>query len=251
MTVPPQPSSDSDPWNSLGRAPAEPPAPPHIPTARYGNSNIPFDSRTYGHSGEGYAVPQQGRHVSPSFPPQLGLDPPVSRWATEIPPNRTFHPIAFASWGQRVGAWLIDTAFFIPYGIAAGVMSADTGVRTYDARTGEFVGSHDPSPVLVAVTVILGLASIIFGVWNYAIRQGKTGSTIGKGVLGIRVVSEATGLPIGPLNSFLRQLAHILDGLPCYIGYLFPLWESKRRTFADMILRTVVVRSSQESAQRH
>jgi len=33
-----------------------------------------------------------------------------------------------------------------------------------------------------------------------------------------------------------------LDGLPCYLGYLWPLWDSKRQTFADKIVGTVVVR---------
>ena len=55
-------------------------------------------------------------------------------------------------------------------------------------------------------------------------------------------MGEADAAPIGPGRSFLRQVAHILDALPCYLGYLWPLWDSKRQTFADKIMTTVVVR---------
>jgi hypothetical protein len=41
--------------------------------------------------------------------------------------------------------------------------------------------------------------------------------------------------------AFVRDLAHILDALPCYIGFLWPIWDSKRQTFADKIMNTVVV----------
>ena len=39
--------------------------------------------------------------------------------------------------------------------------------------------------------------------------------------------------------SIVRQLAHIVDSLICYIGYLFPLWDAKRQTLADKIMTTV------------
>ncbi len=41
--------------------------------------------------------------------------------------------------------------------------------------------------------------------------------------------------------SFVRAILHILDALPCLIGYLWPLWDSKRQTFADKIMGTVVI----------
>ena len=67
-----------------------------------------------------------------------------------------------------------------------------------------------------------------------------TGYTIGKGLLGIRLISESTGQPIGAGMAFVRDLAHTLDGF-AYIGYLWPLWDGKRQTFADKLLKTIVV----------
>jgi hypothetical protein len=39
----------------------------------------------------------------------------------------------------------------------------------------------------------------------------------------------------------VRQLAHIVDAIICYIGFLFPLWDNKRQTLADKIMTTVCV----------
>ena len=81
--------------------------------------------------------------------------------------------------------------------------------------------------------IFSGLASILalaYVIWNYGYRQGTTGSSIGKSVLKFKVVSEKTWQPIGFGMSIVRQIAHIVDGLVCYIGYLFPLWDAKRQT---------------------
>jgi uncharacterized RDD family membrane protein YckC len=52
------------------------------------------------------------------------------------------------------------------------------------------------------------------------------------------------GQPVGGGIAFVRDLCHILDGLPCIllpIGFLWPIWDSRRQTFADKIVNTVVV----------
>ena len=36
--------------------------------------------------------------------------------------------------------------------------------------------------------------------------------------------------------------AKILSALPCYLGFLWPLWDSENRSFHDMIVRTRAVR---------
>ena len=49
---------------------------------------------------------------------------------------------------------------------------------------------------------------------------------------------QQTGRPIGGGLAFGRELAHVLDGF-FYIGYLWPLWDAKRQTFADKVCGTV------------
>ena len=65
------------------------------------------------------------------------------------------------------------------------------------------------------------------GIWNY-----------GKKVMKFQVVSESASRPIGFGMSPVRQIVHVVDGLICYLGYLFSLWDAKRQTFADKIMST-------------
>ncbi len=37
-----------------------------------------------------------------------------------------------------------------------------------------------------------------------------------------------------------RDLAHLLDTLSVFVGWLWPLWDPRRRTFADLLVRTEV-----------
>ena len=49
-----------------------------------------------------------------------------------------------------------------------------------------------------------------------------------------------TGQPVGPGTAFVRALCHVLDSI-LYIGYLWPLWDDLRQTFADKIMGTLVM----------
>jgi len=57
---------------------------------------------------------------------------------------------------------------------------------------------------------------------------------------GITVVHR-DGTALGVWGLLLRDLAHLLD-TASVVGWLWPLWDSRRRTFADMLLRTEVRR---------
>jgi uncharacterized RDD family membrane protein YckC len=93
----------------------------------------------------------------------------------------------------------------------------------------------------VGLTVMWGalLVGFVYLIWNYGYRQGTTGSSIGKSVLKFEVVSENTGQPLGFGLSVLRQITHVVDAVPFFAGYLFPLWTAKRQTLADKIMATV------------
>ena len=92
------------------------------------------------------------------------------------------------------------------------------------------------------IVYILAYALVFaYWIWNWGYRQGTTGQSIGKSVMKFKVISEKTGQPIGFGLSIVRQIAHIVDGSICYIGYLFPLWDAKRQTLADKIMSTICV----------
>ena len=91
----------------------------------------------------------------------------------------------------------------------------------------------------VAAFLVSVLVGLVYVVWKYGYKQGTAGSSIGKSILKFKVVSEKTGRPLGFGLSFLRQCAHGVDTIICYVGFLFPLWDTKRQTLADKIVTPV------------
>lgn len=154
-------------------------------------------------------------------------------------------PDAYTSWIDRVLAFVIDllpAAAFqaLGYGLLLG--TRETVCVTDDSayNVGELcaTGASTLGQASFLVTCLLAAAYVV---WNYGHRQGTTGSSIGKGVLKFKVISETTGQPIGFVMSIVRQLAHAVDALICYVGFLFPLWDAKRQTLADKLIKTICV----------
>lgn len=131
-----------------------------------------------------------------------------------------------ASFGHRVGAHVIDAG--VP--VFALLVIARLLNRFH----------HSVVPIALAGLGVLVIA--VFAVWNTLVRQGATGQSLGKWAMGIRLVGERSGAPVGVGRAFVRQLAHLLDALPLYVGYLWPLWDERRQTFADKACATIVVR---------
>jgi uncharacterized RDD family membrane protein YckC len=155
----------------------------------------------------------------------------------------------YASWIKRVGAYLIDWLLGIVAALPAivgEIIFLSNSTTTTDSSGVKHLHLHRSGIglLLYLIGILTGLAFLI---WNTYIRQGRTGYTIGKGVLGIRLIDEKTGDPIGALMTFVRYLLHLLDALPCYLGFLWPLWDAKNQTFADKIMHTVVVNQPQGS----
>ncbi len=193
---------------------------------------------------------QPDPNQSPTYPTAPPVYNPTSYGA---PARDEFHqPVdpaglpttAYAHWGQRVAAYLVDSIVPLPFyavsGIGIVVMFA--GMRSsYDAAGNEVLHINATGWIGILIAVAGYLGAIAFAIWNIVFRQGRTGWSIGKKVMGIRLVNLHTGQPMGAGLCFVRQLAHFVDGIACYIGYLWPLWDERRQTFADKIMSTVVV----------
>lgn len=136
----------------------------------------------------------------------------------------------YASWGSRVGAALVR-------GLVPAIAAVPLVV------IGAAIG--DVGLLLLVVGYVFGIAAAI----RMLIQRGHLGYDVGDAVVGQRLVYQETGLQLGSgVTVFVRQLAHVLDALPCYIGYLWPLWDAQRQTFADKVMRTVVV---QQASRAH
>ena len=205
--------------------------PPHDPFAQ---------PPTPGAAAPGRPAPAEPAPAQPASGGYAGSPAPL--------PREPWGPLA--DWGTRVAASLVDAALSLIGGIpqVVGFVLFVVGLPKPGLdSTGsqlEYAGPDSGDTglmVLGGVLMVVGfLVSLGIQIWNRAFKQGRTGQSIGKNVMGIRLVDEHTGQPIGPGMAFVRELAHYLDGA-VYIGYLWPLWDDKRQTFADKILNTVVV----------
>ena len=185
-----------------------------------------------------YGVP--GQYGAPG-PQGYGPGPGMQQPAYAGVPGGAMGSGALASWGQRVGAGLIDyVALLIPTWACYVYYFSSIKPVTVDPNTGATSGGV-PSGAVIAL-LIGALYALVIGLWNLY-KQGTTGQSVGKGVLHIRVIREQDGQVLGFGGAFVRALAHILDSLPCYIGYFAPLWDAKNQTFADKIVHTVVVQA--------
>ena len=89
------------------------------------------------------------------------------------------------------------------------------------------------------------MIALAYVIWNLGYRQGTTGSSIGKGIMKFKIVSEKTGQPIGFGMSVVRELIYLvfagLCGIIWLIAVLFPLWDVKRQTLVDKIISTIAL----------
>lgn len=136
-----------------------------------------------------------------------------------------------AGFGRRAVSFLIDCV-------------APVIVLSLLLSTGALIGEVGWRLSIDAVAY-LGLLS--FGIWNSGYLQGATGCSIGRRVAGTKLLSIETGQPVGFGRALVRQICHVLE---FGIGYLRPLWDRKRQTFADKIVGTIVVRAGRRTDHR-
>jgi uncharacterized RDD family membrane protein YckC len=138
-----------------------------------------------------------------------------------------------------VGASVLDSLVSsLPY-FAGGMIGLATSQRTVD----ELGRSTSAFTTTGIVSVLLGVVlTVAVWIWNPVVRQGRRGQSLGKQALGIRLVSAQTAQPIGAGAAFGREIVHVVDGV-LYLGYLWPLWDARKQTFADKIVGSVVVRA--------
>lgn len=190
---------------------------PHDPFAKTPQGDQPAEPG-YGPPQPGFAQPQGGYGApQPAYgSPQPGYAPAAGGYGS--PQSSGFGGGSgrpeLAHWGTRVVGALIDGAISVAVQLVLAAVSSSL------AR-------------LAGLVVLL-----VFGYLT-----GTTGQTPGRRVMGITVRREADGQFLGAGAGIGRSFLHILDALPLGLGYLWPLWDSKKQTFADKIIGSVVVKA--------
>jgi uncharacterized RDD family membrane protein YckC len=133
----------------------------------------------------------------------------------------------------RFVAVLLDSIIvFFPLGIVAGVMAGDSYAERGDgyARAGASLSGEG--------TLLL----LLLGLCYYVFAEGLTGMTLGKRIVGIRVVDE-DGDDVDFSAAVIRNLLRLVDGLFFYlIGAVFAYSSPRGQRIGDRAAHTLVVR---------
>jgi uncharacterized RDD family membrane protein YckC len=126
------------------------------------------------------------------------------------------------------------------------------GAPTIGARAGfwvRFGGALVDGLLLGILSSILQIAAgatgyalgLIIGIAYYVYFEGSTGQTIGKRMVGIRVVDINGGEPIGYARAFIRYVGRIISFIVVLLGYLWMLWDPQKQTWHDKMASSIVV----------
>lgn len=168
--------------------------------------------------------PSQG-----AFPQQETYGAPYA--APGCAPSAAQNPPLYAAWWQRAQAYLLDCL------INFGPMWLLIGASWFIDENSSGDSGEAPASIVSWVGIIVMLVTA--GV--QLVREGRTGQSVGKKVLKIRVIRAYDGLVPGIGLAFARRIFQFLNYAAFCLGWLWAIRDPKKQTFADAITGVVVV----------
>jgi uncharacterized RDD family membrane protein YckC len=238
---PPEPGQEPPPY---GQQPAYGEPPPYGQTPAYGEPAPYGQPPAYGQPGYGQPAygqqppyGQQPAYGQPGYGQPAYGQPGYGGYAgSNIPAG-----VQIATMGSRLGAKVIDWVILaVIISIIGGIILALT------AAGGGLSGSSDSGDTTISFG-FTGLAYVITAIYDIVL-VGTRGATLGKQIVGIKVVREADGQIPGFLPAFLRWLIPAAASFGCgvldFVVWLSPFFDSsgKRQGWHDKVAQTVVIR---------
>ena len=150
-----------------------------------------------------------------------------------------------AGLGSRSVAFIIDQFILIVINIIILIGFL------FSARGQEHFGLlFDTIPVMFAVVIVL--IFIINGGYFLFLEYFTGGRTIGKKLVGIRVIQD-NGHSITLLSSFIRNFLRLVDSLPAsyLIGMILIFTHSKHKRLGDIVAGTIVVHEREHKKNKN
>jgi len=136
------------------------------------------------------------------------------------------------------------SVFAIPGAILIAASFSDCYTfERFDGTTRLECPSGSPDGALIAGGAALIAAGFLLVAFIYLRALGKSGQTWGRKIVGIKVIGERDGAPIGFGRALGRQLfAAFISAQIFYLGYLWMLWDDKKQTWHDKVVNSIVVK---------
>jgi uncharacterized RDD family membrane protein YckC len=130
--------------------------------------------------------------------------------------------------GRRILAIIVDGIIVgLPTGLIAALLGAFSSGGSFQGVAGLFLA-------LTSAGLYLGY---------YVLMEGYLGQTVGKMLLGIKVIREDDGGVPGVKAAAIRTVLRIVDGLFSYlVAFIVVLASAKNQRLGDMAAHTLVVR---------
>lgn len=185
----------------------------------------------------------------PPQPQQYGGPVPPGGWQQPIPQGGAPGGAQLASWGSRLGAWLIDGLIvMVPAIVLLTILGAGVFAAGGDDEGGfiAFVGG------LILMIVVITVVALLYAPL-LMMRQGpRNGQTIGKQLVDIRAVRD-NGQPWTFGSAALREVvmkqlavgiaSSVIPIIPWFLNYFWPLWDDENRALHDMAVSSHVVKT--------
>lgn len=180
------------------------------------------------------------RHVDDDFADETGDDwfdqdpddQPTAPKPMETPARRGARPGGYAGFWRRVGAMLVDGL----------ILSMAATVLIGGLMAALSFATQDESLIGLALLGANVLSNIGFLAYFTLFESGARQGTPGKRLLGI-MVTDLDGQPVSMGRAALRNLAKIISGLICMIGYLMVPFTKRKQGLHDIIAGCLVVRA--------
>ena len=177
------------------------------------------------------APPGQLSPVQPGPPPAPAV---YTTAGPPLPPGATY-----AQWADRVVGFLID---MLLVGAGMGVLYAVVG-SLLALMAG--AGSSVASGMCCMMIVLFPLSSLLVGLFNGVYLVAQRGSSIGQGVMGLKVV-DINGNLLSTQTALIRLLARVALSFVPMVGplldLLWPLWDDKHQTLHDKAVGSYVLK---------
>jgi len=147
-------------------------------------------------------------------------------------------PMQYAGFWRRLTAFGIDMIVIIPPAAVLAILTIIFAnlVPSRNPQGWEYVQGG----LFLGLTILC--ASLIVGgiLLYFPILEGRFGQTVGKKVLGLRILKE-NGLPSGYKEAFLRRISFYFEGGLVIDALFIPFTQKHQRAF-DIVARTIVIR---------
>jgi uncharacterized RDD family membrane protein YckC len=169
-------------------------------------------------------------------PVQAGPTAPAVSYTAgpPLPPGATY-----AQWADRVVGFLID---MLLVGAGMGVLYAVVG-SALALMAG--AGSNIAGGMCCMMIVLFPLSSLLVGLFNGVYLVAQRGSSIGQGVMNLKVV-DINGNLLTTGTALIRLLARVgLSFVPMVgplLDLLWPLWDDKHQTLHDKAVGSYVLK---------